>query len=670
MKRIKLLLLVYLIAAKMNRGTTIRIPEPNSDDIKNLSETIAKSYLGENLEENIKIFFKNLGWSYYKYKEEFKKDNNLKEYEDFHGNRDLYHLIKYSAVKIKEKLIKDKNKNIDKNFLFNLAFISLERNFGGLEIDKEQKGFNIIKNKFLECYQENNIKNNSNIDVKNRIMDNLKEFYDDYLSRYLLLITKSNIGIYLLSYFLKSNFEKNNYNIFIGSVFKDDIKNEEYTSKILNKIKLNIEKEYILILKNLDSIYTSLYDLFNLNFVKIQNKKYARIALGSRTNASSEVNDKFRCIIIVDENKLNEQEIPFLNRFEKQSLSFQFLLNNDEISLINEIYEKCQNIVKYENKDYTLINYKINNLLINCDIEEINGIIYSNKININYDDLFANKLSRILPQDIILLLLMNKKEWEKKDKYKNFYNKILDDYDKNTFNNIKNFLNNYKTKDNENNNKIVIYTFTRIIENIKKSCLEAYGEIKEIRISSIKNENNLENEIEDFLSKEKYGLCIIKFLPFEYFIIDYLKNVVENKEIEFEDKCIIRKNKKFIFLVHLERELIDCNENLNSEENGNINSYKRKKLRGSLSNLANYTQVFIDDINAEDFFDNKKQIITINKIFKMENYDLYKAFINKETIFLDQIYYILYLLGYSFYNNEKNILDDLNKDKYIELIFN
>ena len=36
-----------------------------------------------------------------------------------------------------------------------------------------------------------------------------------------------------------------------------------------------------------------------------------------------------------------------------------------------------------------------------------------------------------------------------------------------------------------------------------------------------------------------------------------------------------------------------------------INS--RKKLTGSLSNLANYTQIFIDDINGEDYFDTEKK---------------------------------------------------------------
>ena len=447
-----------LDSAKMNRGMTIRIPEPNIDDMEIYATTIAKSYLDKNYEENIEKFFKKLALSYFRYKEEFKNNNRLKKFDDFHGNRDFHHLVQYSAFKINEELLKNNNK-IEQKTLTNIALNSFERNFGGLELNDKKTGSDITIKKFFESYdnEENkimnkNIENKYAINVRNKIIDNLKEFSDEYLSRYLLLITKSNIGIYLLSQFLKTNNKNNDYSIFIGSVFKDDIENEEYTTKLLNKIKLKIEKENILILKNLDSIYTSLYDLFNQNFVKIRDKKYARIALGSIANQSSEVNDKFRCIIIVDEDKLKNQEIPFLNRFEKQSLSFEYIMSNEEIFKAEEFYLKCQNIVKFDKNKFKLINYNIHDLLINCDIEEISGIIYANK-NCNYEDLIAEKISATLPQDIILLLLMNKHSWENDEKLNSFYNKILNLYNNNIFNNIKSFLNNYKHLEN-NNNKI------------------------------------------------------------------------------------------------------------------------------------------------------------------------------------------------------------------------
>ena len=167
-----------------------------------------------------------------------------------------------------------------------------------------------------------------------------------------MLITKSNIGIYLLFSFLKYiNKQKdniNNYTIFIGSMFIDDIEKEEYTTKILSKIKMNIEKDTILVLKDMDSIYPSLYDLFNQNLVPVKDKKFTRIDIGSKTNSFCEVNNKFRCVIIVDEETIPVQEIPFLNRFEKQNISFNYLMNKRQILLANKIYKKCQNIIKFD----------------------------------------------------------------------------------------------------------------------------------------------------------------------------------------------------------------------------------------------------------------------------------------------------------------------------------
>ena len=210
--------------------------------------------------------------------------------------------------------------------------------------------------------------------------------------------------------------------------------------------------------------------------------------------------------------------------------------------------------------------------------------------------------------------------------------------------------------------KVVIYTFTRIIDNIKEDSFENYGNIKEIKISSIKNENNLETEIEEFLSNKNTKICILKFLPYEYFIIDYLKTVIENKEIEFNIKPEESKNKIFIFLVHLEREFNNVKQN--ADEN---DIFSRKKLMGSLSNLANYNQVFIDDINGEDFYDNNKNIITMNKLYDMSILDLYEIFINKQTIFFENIYSILCLFDLSFYSCEKK-LKKMNKYEYINTI--
>ena len=82
-------------------------------------------------------------------------------------------------------------------------------------------------------------------------------------------------------------------------------------------------------------------------------------------------------------------------------------MNKAEILQAKKLYEKCQNMIIYDEEKLKIIDYNIDNLLINCDKEEINGFIYmlskKKDININedyYEDLFSSQISSTLPQDI------------------------------------------------------------------------------------------------------------------------------------------------------------------------------------------------------------------------------------------------------------------------------
>ena len=243
-------------------------------------------------------------------------------------------------------------------------------------------------------------------------------------------------------------------------------------------------------------------------------------------------------------------------------------MNNNQISIANKIYEKCAKMITYDESKISLINYDINNLLINCGDEEILGFVYmetQGKKEIDeelyeiIENNFVSKLAVLLPQDIILILLLNKTSWEDNDENKKFYHKILEHYNENIHNNIKSFLSSYQNEIN----KIIIYTFTNIIESINNENLFCYdikslGEIKrnnikQIRISAIQNEYELETEIEDFLENKNLKIFIINLLPYECTTIDYLKIIIENKETEYKNKNQEKLNKLFLFIVHLER---------------------------------------------------------------------------------------------------------------------
>ena len=176
----------------------------------------------------------------------------------------------------------------------------------------------------------------------------------DFKSRYLLIISKSSVSSFLFSSIL-SDLNKN-YILYIGSQFPKDIISEEYYLKILNKIQKHMEHGNILILKNLESIYPTLYDLFNQNFTEVNNKKYTRIVIGSSSNVFSFVNNNFRCIVNIDYNQINDEEPALLNRFEKQIISFHYLLDKELLHQSNRIYYILNDLI---NLVLRLINFKL-----------------------------------------------------------------------------------------------------------------------------------------------------------------------------------------------------------------------------------------------------------------------------------------------------------------------
>jgi len=98
-------------------------------------------------------------------------------------------------------------------------------------------------------------------------------------------------------------------------------------------------------------------------------------------------------------------------------------------------------------------------------------------------------------------------------------------------------------------------------------------------------------------------MCIIQFIPGYYNFLNYTKIMVENKEKEFN------KIKIFIFIVHIERTF--KNELKDSKETNN------KSLKETISNLSNFSQIFIDNLNG-------KYSIPFKKIFKLKKEEIFE----------------------------------------------
>ena len=652
-----------LDASKMNRGIYLSIPDSDLEDLQLTAITIAESY-GEKL-KGFDFLFNSLAEAYYKYKK-FLKAEHPKQ-EDFHGSRDFYNLIKIAAKKIRSLM--DEKENISNEEQIEIAINSIERNFGGLEYSITQ--FKTILKSLMP--------NSYSIEDYN-VMDCIHNNIEDTSSRYLLVV--SNNATYLLSSILERMNKK--FIFIIGSQFEKDLESENYSVKILNQIQLSMEQGNTLVLKDLQTIYPSLYDLFNQNFTSVGGKNFSRIAIGGSNNILAHVNDNFRCIILVEEKDIEKEDPPFLNRFEKHIISFDNLISKQISDFINEIFNKIKDLTSIGANQNSL-QIKFKNQIINCGKEEIKGIVYSIIKNKNLDTLYEENdlkeiemkvMQYIVPtfsQDIIGISKFSNFERRYKEDLENIYTIYKETHRYNIIEFLKKSVK-YKN---------IIYTFSSILEhiNIKEIENPLIGKIKNdnienILVSKYKSELELEKSLGDlFLNKDKKVL-IMRFTPNDLKYISLIKFLIENLEREkiynnddkdneqnreFDEdneeeistnnnKKQINYNKMIIFIVHTTRFLKNY---VYSEEEINEKSIEDKEL---ISHLANYSQNFIDNLNGTNI-----DILDIINLRNEEFIDKKQIIDIKDTIY-NNIYNSFVKINYTFKNKMKN----LEESKYIE----
>ncbi|PKC01706.1 hypothetical protein RhiirA5_426279, partial [Rhizophagus irregularis] len=92
----------------------------------------------------------------------------------------------------------------------------------------------------------------------------------------------------------------------------------------------------------------SLYDLWNQNYIVVGSEEdpkfYARVALGAYSNPLLYVAPTFRCILVMDESKLEKADPPLLNRFEKQRMTMNDALMPQEQDLVETLKDWAESI--------------------------------------------------------------------------------------------------------------------------------------------------------------------------------------------------------------------------------------------------------------------------------------------------------------------------------------
>ncbi len=610
-----------LDAAKMNRGIFLNVINPISDfkQMKDTAMQITKIY-----DKTFSIFYSDLidklTKSVFNYNLYLKKISA--EQLNFHGARDFYNLIKTLTKKILEKNSREETGIIP-------ALFSIETNYNGI-MRNGVNSASLIKKEFKKLYPEANDVEKEEFGIVECIKSNLNE--ED--SRYLLLIMKSNLSQYLILNILKSESEDNKIFYYLGSLFEDDIYNEAYCAKAINKIKYYLEHDIILILKNLSTTYASLYDLLNQRFTYIKNQKYAEISLGEVSN-STFVNNDLKIIVFIREDAVKEQDPPFLNRFEKYYISFDSILDSQSKEIANKILDNKKLFKKHKK----IIKFNFENELINFYDEEIKSLVSDYKIQLenpndlneeNVSNYIYEKIARTLPQELIAFINHYRK------KNKNFVKKINYYYSKAIHSNLETYIS--KTSHSIN----VIYTFTPIvrsnkfkfeINNEKFGMIESKS-LKHIYINLVRTERQLEIETTEFYDSES-KLLLIHFEENDAqnleFVIMFLKRFEKEKELNNLEAKII------IILNHLSRKKEEYNKDI------------------FVPSLSGFEQTFIDNLYGKD--------ILISDIMEQSIEEIYynNSLINTDELLKNELYYCFQKINYLFQDKSADQNDHINK---------
>ena len=293
---------------------------------------------------------------------------------DFFGMRDYYHLIKL----LRKTILISPNKYFINNQLSpDLLCFALCRNFGG----KKELLEKVLDSFYNQCYNPNQIhddddddddentmndltiqeiqKNNDHFDFKSHfspppIIDLIHANLIDDSTRHLMLLTKNSSALQLL--FGCNLLDERTTKVLIGSEFEDD-KTELHLITQINQIKLAMANGSTIILLNHDNIYEALYDVLNQRYLyrKDQHgnlKKMLRLAIGSRSQLC-QVADGFKIIVIVEQtHAYYSLDLPLLNRFEKQVLCHDDVLQCKQLKLVDQLKQWVQMIFKESGVDH------------------------------------------------------------------------------------------------------------------------------------------------------------------------------------------------------------------------------------------------------------------------------------------------------------------------------
>ncbi|KAK3289270.1 hypothetical protein CYMTET_3293 [Cymbomonas tetramitiformis] len=302
-----------LDAAKMNRAVWISRPDPGQADLALTAKAIVESVVERPVTGEFAELLKRLAWTYHAFRHCRHGESEGRRH--FHGLRDYYSLIKCVGAHVRAGGHAGDDAYVTR---------SIARNFGGTG-DGVQSFLCLFRGR-----RDYGSRPPSLPPLGALVRENLM----DPGARHLMLITRGDAAVSVLRTLCADDWSGSGRVLLarpvcmVGSQFADD-QAEGYSYECLQQVILCMETGRQLILVGHERIYGALYDMLNQHYVVVNGRRHCRVALGADSNPMCRVHEDFRCVVLVDERRVDYSDPPFLNRFEKQLLRFGDIVQGD-----------------------------------------------------------------------------------------------------------------------------------------------------------------------------------------------------------------------------------------------------------------------------------------------------------------------------------------------------
>ena len=567
-----------LDAAKMNRAIHLSRPEPTLKDLEETAISLCQDNIKSKrkLDDSTRNILNCLAKAYHDYQ-------CKQGHANFHGLRDYYSLVKSLST--------------DRCHDMNQINVVLQRNFGGIPVESSKVQPIFMQN--LKSHVTTSEKAVS-IPVTTLIQENLV----DSKARHLMLITNGDSAVGILKQNLPHSV--NQIITIFGSRFEEDI-SDDYNYRMLSRIILCMERDCVLILRDLECIYGSLYDMLNQNYSVVGKRKNCRVALGAYSNPMCYVNDSFRCIVLVDQDEVNYADPPFLNRFEKQLLRFSDVLSERQREIIVELQLWVGQMSSVEGLDEHI---KESDMFMGFHEDTLPSLVllHSNNMNELNEDILIKKckddLMWIATPDGVLRTQKCEQLKENPREVEIF----ADEYFEKPIHNglafcIKYFLSDQEfshSTGDEVGSKLLIMTYATVHTDISQ-CLDGSTITYQLeRLGAYKSEKQLEDRVHNFLSSDK-DLLVLQCTPEldgEHMLL--ARSVIEDKRRSyaktFQELTSTKQKKHVCILVHVPR------------------AVKERAVGWQLNFLSGWKQVFLDALDVPPISVNEIRNETIDSI--------------------------------------------------------